>query len=347
VLKAAAQQAIERFGLHSAGSPALLGNSTESVMLANEIGESLHAARVTLYPTGWAAGFGVVTALIRPYDHIVMDEFAHACLQSGAYAATANIIKHKHLAVDEVREHLHMIRSSDTRNGIVVITEGLFSMDSDTPDICALQEICHEYGATLLVDIAHDFGALGPGGTGSIGMQAMLGKVDLVMGSFSKTFASNGGFVATQAPAVHQYLKFYGSPQTFSNALSPVQAAIVRAALQIVRSDEGEQRRQQLKIAVAALRAGLSSYGIEHLGTPSAIVPVLLGGAERARMASKLVAEQGILVNLVEFPAVAVDASRFRFQVMAAHTVEHANRAAQVVASVLHELRAVPDSLHM
>jgi 7-keto-8-aminopelargonate synthetase-like enzyme len=211
-------------------------------------------------------------------------------------------------------------------------------MDSDTPDIGAMQELCREYDATLLVDIAHDFGALGPGGTGAIGMQEMLGKVDIVMGSFSKTFASNGGFVATQSAAVHQYLKFFGSPHTFSNALSPVQAAIVRTTLQIVRSEEGQQRRQRLMDAVGALRSGLRRRGISCMGNPSAIVPVPLGKLKRARRAGALAAKRGVLVNLVEYPAVAVNACRFRFQVMADHSIEDADRAAQIVAEFLGEL---------
>src|SRR6185312_8756267 len=104
---------------------------------------------------------------------------------------------------------------------IMVVTESLFSMDSDTPDLAALQELCHEYRATLLVDVAHDLGCLGKEGRGHIGQQNMLGKIDLVMGSFSKTFGSNGGFVATHSPALREYLKFYGCSATFSNALSP------------------------------------------------------------------------------------------------------------------------------
>src|SRR4028118_628414 len=93
-----------------------------------------------------------------------------------------------------------------------------------------LQAICHEWGATLLVDVAHDFGALGPRGTGSVGAQQMLGKVDLVMGAFSKTFASNGGFLATRSPAVRQYVRVFGGPHIFSNAISPVQAGVGRGA---------------------------------------------------------------------------------------------------------------------
>lgn len=212
-IQQAAINALYEFGPHSAGSPCFVGNTKLSLELETALAEMLHMDHVVLFPTGWASGFGAIVGLVRPYDHIVMDELAHACLQQGASAATSNIVRYNHLDLDAVKSHLKEIRSQDTENGILVITEGLFSMDSDVPDIAKLQDICHEYGATLFVDVAHDFGALGPGGTGSLGIQEMLGKVDLVMGSFSKTFASNGGFLATNSPAVKQFVKFYGGPQ--------------------------------------------------------------------------------------------------------------------------------------
>ena len=148
-------------------------------------------------------------------------------------AATNNIHLFRHHN-DDCRNILAKIRANDTENGILVVTEGLFSMDSDTPDLPRCRTLCHEYDATLVVDVAHDLGCLGKDGRGHIGMQNMLGKIDVVMGSFSKTFASNGGFVAFKSRAVKEYLRFYSSPTTFSNALSPVQAAIVLKAFDIV-----------------------------------------------------------------------------------------------------------------
>ena len=126
-----------------------------------------------------------------------MDALAHSCLQTGAQASTQNVLLFRHLDVDHCRERLKAIRSRDPQGGIMVVTESLFSMNSDTPDIRAMQELAHEFGAILVVDVAHDLGCLGPKGRGHIGAQGMQGKVDLVMGSFSKTFGSNGGFVAT------------------------------------------------------------------------------------------------------------------------------------------------------
>ncbi len=327
-IKATAVDAVQRYGVHSAGSAALVGNTAHSVLLERRIADFLNMEEAVLFPTGWAAGYGAIRGLVRSADHIVIDALAHTCLQEGANAATRNIYMHRHLDVDHCRHWLRTIRSKDAENGIMVVTEGLFSMDSDTPNIMALQELCHEYNATLLVDVAHDLGALGEDGRGHIGMQDMLGKVDLVMGSFSKTFASNGGFVACRSRAVKEYLRFYSPPATFSNALSQVQAAVVLKAFEIVDSAEGKTRRAELMSNILELHSALKAKGMDYYGDPSAIVAVKMGTESLARLASRRLPELGLLSNLVEYPAVSKGAARFRMQVMAKHTKQNIADAA-------------------
>ncbi|HYW51020.1 MAG TPA: aminotransferase class I/II-fold pyridoxal phosphate-dependent enzyme [Gemmatimonadaceae bacterium] len=337
----AAHGAIHRYGVHSGGSSALQGKSDISRALEREIGEALHMEHVVLFSSGWGAAYGVVTALVRPDDHIVMDRLAHASLQSGATAATRNIKRVEHLSVDALRRALSELRATDTTNGILVITEGLFSMDSDSPDLRAMQTLCHEYQATLLVDVAHDFGSLGPSGTGHVGREGMLGEIDIVMGAFSKTFASNGGFVATRHVGVRAYVEAFGGPHMFSNAMSPIQIATVRESLRIVRSAEGDERRAALMRNVGALRGALDAYGLECLGDPSAVVPVLIGHTALARIASGGVLRRGLFANLVEFPAVGVRAARFRMQVQSDHSVTQAVEAARLMHESVEEARAV------
>ncbi|HVG45173.1 MAG TPA: aminotransferase class I/II-fold pyridoxal phosphate-dependent enzyme [Longimicrobium sp.] len=337
----AAHRALREHGLHSAGSAMLGGNTAPSLVLEEALAEAVQMPHVALFSTGWGAGFGTITALVGPRDHVVMDALSHACLQAGAEAATRNVARFRHLDNEAVRRHLRRIRSRDEQNGILVVTEGLFSMDSDVPAIEELQAICREWGATLLVDAAHDFGALGPRGTGSVGAQRMLGKVDLLMGAFSKTFGSNGGFLATRSPAVRQFVRVFGGPHIFSNALSPVQACVVAESLRIVRSAEGDVLRGQLFANIAALRGELERRGVEALGAPSPVVPVVVGAAPVARVAAQLIFERGVFVNLVEYPAVPIRGSRFRMQVMAGHSVEQARAAAAVVAEAIHEARAI------
>lgn len=336
-IKQAARAAIDEFGVHSAGSGAFLGNTKFSLALERAISEFLQLEHTLLYPTGWAAGYGVIRGLIRAGDHVVIDALAHNCLQDGALAATPNVHLHRHLSLPSVRRVLNHIRARDSRHGILVITEGLFSMHSDTPDIRAMQELCHEFGARLLVDVAHDLGNLGDDGRGQIGRQNMTGKVDLVMGSFSKTFASNGGFVACNSAAVREYLRYFGSSGTFSNALSPVQCATVLKAFELVRSEEGSNLRADLMRNSLYLRGALASEGLEVLGDPSAIVSIKIDVEAFARVVSERLSRLGVIVNLVEYPAVARGSSLFRLQVMAKHTRANIDRLLSALQLALSE----------
>jgi len=331
----AALRALRDFGPHAAGSPCLTGNTQLSIQLERSLADFMAAEHVVLFTTGWATGFGTITALVREYDHVVMDALSHASLQQGAMAATKNVTRFNHLDSAALRQQLQAIRAKDTKNGILVISEGLFSMDSDFPMLVELQSICHEHEATLLLDVAHDLGALGPGGTGQIGLQGMLGKIDLVMGCFSKSFGTNGGFLATRSAAVKQFVKYYAGPHTFSTGISPVQTGVALEAIRIVRSEEGDGLRSSLASAIRFIRAEFAARGIRCLGQPSAIVPVFVGSERAARIASALVAERGIMVNLVEYPAVAVGASRFRMQIMAGHSMDQVSLAAGIVTECI------------
>ncbi|GHG74381.1 aminotransferase class I/II-fold pyridoxal phosphate-dependent enzyme [Comamonas sp. JC664] len=336
----AAQRAIQDYGLHSAGSAMLGGNTTPSLMLEKALAEHLQMPHVALFSTGWGAGFGVISGLVRPDDHVVLDALSHACLQQGAAAATPNVSRVPHLNNRAMKRKLQEIRARDTRNAVLVVTEGLFSMDSDVPRLEELQSICHEYGAALLVDVAHDLGAMGPQGTGSLGVQGLLGKVDLVMGAFSKTFATNGGFVATRSPAVRQFIRVLGGTHIFSNALLPLQAAVVLESLRIVRSEEGAALRAKARENILALRGAFQARGVKCLGEPSNVVPVQVGDAKVARLSAKKLFERDIFANLVEYPAVRLRESRFRMQVMSAHTLEQVQRAADGVCDAIDEARA-------
>ncbi len=321
-VKNAAIEAIKEYGVHSAGSAALLGNTKNSLILENTISEFVGKREVVLYPTGWSAGFASVQGFVRPSDHVVLDVLAHSCLQEGARSATSNIHYHGHLNVKGLERRLQKIRQNDATNAILVVTESLFSMHSDTPDIHALKAACNEYGATLLVDCAHDFGAIGEDGLGHIGLQNALDCADIVIGSFSKTFASNGGFIAVRNRAQKEYLKYYSATQTFSNALSPVQAASVQAAFEIVASQEGRDRRRSLMDNILYMREEMKKAGLETLGDPSPIVPVRVGTEGQARIASYRLNQFGAIANLVEYPAVPQGGARFRVQVMANHRKE-------------------------
>ena len=337
----AARVALDEFGPHAAASPMLQGNTVPGRRLERALGEALEMEHVLLFPTGWAAGFGAITGLVRPSDSIVIDQLAHACLMQGARAATQNVYVFRHNDAEALRQRLSRIRAKDAENAILVVSEGLFSMDSDSPAIETLQNVCREFDAVLMMDVAHDFGACGPRGTGQLGMQKMLGKVDLVMGSFSKTFSSNGGFVATNSRAARQFLGVYGGSHMYSNGISPVQSAVAGEALRIVRSPEGDALRERSFDNILRLRAGFESRGVECLGNPSNVVPVMCGDETAAKITSRLLEENGLIANLVEFPAVPRGTARFRFQIMASHSEAQIDRAVEVFERCLAEARVL------
>ena len=340
-VREAGMRAIRDHGVHSASSGALQGGTRPSVELEAELGDFVGAEHVALFPTGWGAGFGTITALVRPDDHIVMDRLAHASLQQGAHAATQNIHRNRHLDVEGTAELVAGVRAEHPHSGILVITEGTFSMDADAPRLRPLVDACREYEATLLLDVAHDLGQLGPGGTGQIGLQDLLGEVDLVMGAFSKTFCSCGGFIATAAPSVKDYVRVFGGTFMFSNALSAVQAAVALEAVRITRSAEGDALRAELQRAATTLRSAFAGRDIECYGDPCAIVAVPVGDDTVIRLAGTLLAERGVLANLVEFPAVGIGQARFRMQLMPGHSDDMLERAAVIVADVIDEARAL------
>jgi glycine C-acetyltransferase len=345
-IKAAAHEAIDHYGVHSAGSAALLGNTSYSLQLSAALSQFLGGREIVLYPTGWAAGYGAIQGFLRPDDHVVVDVLAHSCLQAGASAATQKVHFHRHLDLNSVARKLARIRASDTVNGILVVTESLFSMHSHTPNLRALRQLCDEYGASLLVDCAHDFGCMGEDGLGHIGEQQMLDEVDIIIGSFSKTFASNGGFVSVKTRSSAEYLKYYSATHTFSNALSPVQAAVVLEALAIVRSEEGRQLRRKLHHNVMSLRSAMKRSDREVLGDPSPIVPVRVGDEALGRLMSRNLSRLGAIANLVEYPAVPLGQTRFRFQVMAAHTCDDVARVVAAFSAAMSSGEAEVQASH-
>ncbi|MFE3323298.1 aminotransferase class I/II-fold pyridoxal phosphate-dependent enzyme [Streptomyces sp. NPDC059176] len=344
VIRAAAD-AIAEYGVHSAGSAAAIGNTTHSRELEQSIAEFIKTDHVVLFPTGWAAAYGPVNALVRHYDHVILDRFAHASLVQAAHASSRNVQRVPHLDTEAVHAVLRKIRERDAHNGVLVITEGLFSMDADSPDLVRLQETCHEHSATLLVDVAHDLGSTGPGGQGQLGIQRLVGRVDLVMGSFSKSFASNGGFVATSSPAVKSYIETYGSTHVFSNALSPAQAAAAGAAMRIAMTSEGDRLRERTLCAATALREALLDHGLVSLGAPGPIVPVVVGDERVARLTHRGLRPRGVAAMVVEYPVVPSGSARLRLQVMPTHTTEQVEQAAAAIADATAEARAAVDAI--
>ena len=342
-LKQAAIAAIEEFGVHTPSSGPLMGNSLASYDLERSVARMLNRDDSFLCPTGWAAGFTAVSGIVRPADYVVMDELSHQCLQQGAYASTTNVKTFKHLDNDDLEVTLKAIRETEATAGILVITEGLFSMDGDAPDLRTLTAICRRYGALVLVDVAHDLGATGPGGTGTIGAQGLLTDIDIIVGSFSKVFGTNGGFVSSTALSLQWAQLCFGGPYTYSTTMSPVQVAVARESLRLVTGPDGDRLRDTLTANVRYARDGAGRRNLTVLGAPSPIVPILIGREQHSRLAGMLSFQKGLVATCLEFPVVQRGAARYRLSMSPRLSAAHIDRALDIVAASIAEANAALD----
>ncbi|MBL9150850.1 MAG: aminotransferase class I/II-fold pyridoxal phosphate-dependent enzyme [Verrucomicrobiales bacterium] len=324
-------EAMRQYGVHSAGSPVLTGRNPLMASLEDKLCDRLGTEACVIFPTGWAAGFGVLAGLVREDDTVVLDSLSHNCLQEGARHATRTVRKFPHNDELALREILKEERNKNGKGGLFVVIESLYSMDSDSPDLKQMLAIARENEAIVIIDIAHDFGSMGKQGLGLLESLDLGGdRPDAIVGSFSKTFGTNGGFIACDR-IVRQYLAAYSPPHIFSNAISPMQSAVALRAMDLAFSSEGDRLREQLHGNVLKLRNLFERSGAVVSGIPSPIVPVFVGEETLARRVSREIFNRGLLANLVEFPAVPRGRARFRFQVMATHGPQEIEQAAGIM----------------
>lgn len=340
-LTEASVEAARKYGVHSVSVGGLMGNYPLTEELEDTLCDWLGYGHSLLFPTGWAASFGAIVGLVRPHDFVVMDELAHASLQQGSYAATANVIKFKHLSSDDAAEKISAVRHQHPDSAILVVTEGMYSMDGDVPDLDALHQICRLNDAFLMVDICHDLAASGPHGTGTIGQQGLLGKVDIVVGAFSKALGTNGGFMLTNHEGVIYSVKFFGGSYTYSTAMTPPQIAVALKAIDIARSAEGDVLRQNLSACSDRMRSSLARDGAVVYGLgDSHIVPLHLGREGFARIAGGRAFELGVIATVIEFPVVALGSARYRFSMRPDYTNEQIDLAASLTKQAVADAKS-------
>ena len=333
----ATRTALENFAAQPAGRPPSAQTRQATAALQAELTDFLQLPHVLLYSLDWTACGGVVGSLVRAADHVVLDTLVQGSFYEAAAAITRQVHVSRHLDVEHVNEVLRDIRARESRRQILVVTEALFATEADTADLAALQAACRRHDALLCVCVSNDLGAVGPGGTGCLGLQHMLGQVDLVVGSFFPTLACSGGFAATSRRAVYDRLRFAEPMSTDSPALMPVQSATALAALRVVRSPEGDRRRRALFTAVAAVRASLALHGGIVMGAAAPMVPLWLGREEVGRMAARLCAERGVQVTWLEHPEVPLGGARLQLHLMATDEPDQCVAATARIAEAINE----------
>jgi glycine C-acetyltransferase len=340
-LLSVAHEALDKFGIHSCSSGPLLGNHRPSEQLRVATAEFVKCPYVFLFPNGWSSAFGAITSVVRKSDFVVIDELAHQSLQQASYASTDNVHKFPHLDNTAAEAVIREIRTKAPNSGILVVTEGLYSMDGDTPDFTGLINICRTYNAYLCVDVAHDLGTTGPEGTGSLGRQGVLDQVDIICGAYSKAFGAIGGFVATKHQGFHWHIGCFAGPYTYATALSPMSAAVANAAISLVRSPEGDLLREKLAANARRMRELCTNNGLVTLGSDSPIVPVIIGSESIARVAGTLGFERGLLCTVLEFPVVKQKQARFRLSMTPNHTESHMQKAVSVIMDAIQTAKQI------
>jgi glycine C-acetyltransferase len=340
LVRAAAVDAAERWGVHSAGPLPLQGGTPPLATLEERIAEVLCCGESTIFPSGWAAGYGTVRALVRPTDHVIIGDDVGPGLREGAAAATSNLHRQLRCTSRVVASRLSRIRAKDAHAGILVVTQTLSHTDSTVADIVALRNHCRAWNANLLVDVTNDFGAVGDGGLGFLGAQAMVGEVDIVVGSLARTFATNGGFAAAAHSGIRQALAVFATTLACSTTISPIQAAVALAAFDIVRSAEGARRRGRLMDNVLRLRVGLAARAFTIVGQPSGIVPVIFADNAEARSMTREVFNCGALVNLVEHPAALRTAPRWCLLPTADHSSEQIDQFIDIAVAAREDINS-------
>ncbi len=329
-------KALEQFGSGCSGSRFLNGTLTSHVELEKELAEFLCKEDVVTFSTGFQSNLGIISAIAGRTDYILCDKENHASIYDGCRLSFAKMLRYEHSDMQDLENKLKTIDTD--KNGILIVTDGVFSMGGD---ICKLPEIvalAKKYGARVMVDDAHGLGVLGAHGRGTAEHFGLEDEVDIYMGTFSKSLASLGGYMAAKKE-VCEYVRHTSRPFIFCASITPANVACARAALRILKREP--ERVQNLKNISAYMRAGLKREGIDIIDSQTPIIPIYTYSDAKSFMACKMLFERGVYVNPVVSPATPEGMALLRTSYTATHTEEQMDRALTHIKAVLDELKTI------
>ena len=331
-VKEAAVAATKKYGTGCSGSPFLNGTLDIHVRLQKKLAAFLGKEDTLLFSTGFLANLGIISAVAAKGDYVLCDRANHASIYDGCRLSFARLIKYEHNNMADLEAHLMKL---GTKTRKLIVTDGVFSMEGDLANLPGIIELARKYNARIMVDDAHGLGVLGENGRGTAEYYGVEDEIDMVMGTFSKSFASIGGFLAAPEEVCH-YIKHFSRPLIFTASMPPAAAGATLKALEIIET-EPERRRHLLKIA-ARFRNGLRERGFKVNEGITPIIPVLVGDMTQTFYACKLLFDAGVYVNPVVAPAVPPDATMIRTSLTATHTEEQVDQALERFTRVGREL---------
>ena len=321
--------ALEKYGTGCSGSRFLNGTLDIHVKLEKELAEFLHKEAVMTFSTGFQSNLGIISAICGRNDVVLCDKENHASIYDAIKLSYAKMIRYEHSNMQDLEEKLQNIPES---NGILIVTDGVFSMSGE---ICKLPEIvalAKKYGARVMVDDAHGLGVLGKHGRGTAEHFGLEDDVDIIMGTFSKSLASLGGYMASSQKVV-DFVKHTSRPYIFSASITPASVACARQSLKIL--SEHPERVQALRDISAYMRQGLKKLGVKIIDSETPIIPIYVYEDEKAFVACKMLLERGVYVNPVVSPATPVGQALLRTSYTATHTKEQMDKAMKEIKEVL------------
>ncbi|MGI8461589.1 MAG: aminotransferase class I/II-fold pyridoxal phosphate-dependent enzyme [Solirubrobacterales bacterium] len=339
-VREASRAALERYGTALTGSRLMNGTTPLHVQLERELAEWMGTEDALCFSTGYQVNLGTIGTLLEPRDTVICDSGDHASILDGCRLSGARLRPFRHNRIDKLERMLE--RAVDDGGGVLVVVDGVFSMEGDIAPLPDIVEACERYGARLLVDEAQGVGVLGERGAGACELYGVEDRVDLRMGTFSKSLASCGGFIAGPADVV-EFLKIASRPFMFTASAVPAAVGAAIGALEVIRSADGPPLLEKLLANAAYLHRGLSEIGLDvveptrltdgrEVLTP--IVPIVVGEDWQAVLVWKALLDAGVYTNVALHPAVPPGHALLRTSLMATHERAHLDRALEVFAEV-------------
>jgi 8-amino-7-oxononanoate synthase len=330
-IKEAAIEATRKYGTGCAGSPFLNGTLDLHKKLERRIAEYIGKEDVMIYSTGFEVNLGVVSCLTGRGDYIVYDEQDHASIIEGRRLSFSTSLKYKHNDMESLEQQL---QRCDPEKVKLIVTDGVFSMEGDVANLPEIVRLAKKYNAAVMVDEAHGIGVFGKGGRGTCDHFGVTDDVDLIMGTFSKSFASLGGFIATDKE-ITNYLRHHSRSYIFTASITPASTAAALKAIDLM-IEEPERQENLWKITNFALD-GFRQMGCEIGNTTTPIIPLFIRDDYKTYTVTRDLFDEGLFVNPVVTPAVAPQDTLIRFSLMATHTKEQVEFALEKIEKVFRK----------
>ena len=322
-------KALEQYGSGCSGSRFLNGTLDMHIQLEKELAEFLRKDEVVTFSTGFQSNLGIISAIVGRHDYVICDRENHASIYDGCKLSFGKMLRYKHADMQDLEKALQSVPESA---GILIITDGVFSMGGDIANLPEIVRLAKQYGARVMVDDAHGLGVIGEGGRGTASYFGLEDEVDIYMGTFSKSLASLGGYMAASERVVN-YVRHNSRPFIFSASITPASCATALAALKVLR--EHPELPENLRAISARARKGLIDRGVKIRMSDTPIIPIYTYDPDSTLIRAKQVYEAGVYVNPVLPPATAPTECLLRTSYMANLTEALVDEAVEIIADVL------------